>query len=203
MEMSDGLQRRALLEQVGEALRAVTGKSGKGPGSLAVKAVAGHDASALQVAQAYASWPTLLLAETVDHEALAKSVVVLFKGQQKEWAAYLKVVRKDVPGFGEGVTVEAEAKPVEVAAAEQPAEPAKHSKPKAEKKGKHADNKGSKKKLAESPENGAEVEAAANQAEPATPTGAGEAGTAESNSFLSPNWPWKAEGTASAAGVSQ
>lgn len=198
--MSDGLERRALLEQVGEALRAVTGKSGKGPGSLAVKAVAGHEDLALQVAQAYAAWPTMLLAETLDREALARSVVALFKGQQKGWAAYLKAVHKDVPGFGEGVIVEAEATPVEQATVtEKPAEPVKHSKAKAEKKAKHADEKVSKKKPDGKQEDGAKAEQAT---EGETPVAAGEPAAATASPFLSPSWPWKPGEGAPASGAS-
>jgi hypothetical protein len=108
--MSDGLERRALLVQTGEALKAVSGKPGKGAGALAARAaLEGRSAgdAALALAQAFASWPTLLLAEKFDRKALAKSVSTVFSGNPSGWKAYLKATQKDVPGFGEGIVIEA------------------------------------------------------------------------------------------------
>jgi hypothetical protein len=186
--MQDGFERRALLLQMGEALKAAGGSLGKGAGPRVARAAEAilTETPALTVAKAYAAWPALLLAETLDKGALAKAVSSAFAGNSGEWKAYLKVVQKDVPGFGEGVTVEL-AKP-EAAAPEQP---------KADKPGK---KKGKKEKTGKPSLGGAEASATTavtspSATPPESPTDSSshetESTTGGSVEAVKPSWPWK------------
>jgi hypothetical protein len=187
--MQDGFERRALLLQMGEALKAAGGSLEKGAGSRVARAAEAilTETPSLTVTKAYASWPALLLAEKLDKGALAKSVSLAFTGNPGEWKAYLKSVQKDVPGFGEGVTVE----PAKSEAA-APAEP------EADKDGKKKGKKGRKAKESRSGGRDASSEMAVTSAGTAAPESPLESASqdAESTSEGSveagkPSWPWK------------
>jgi hypothetical protein len=184
--MQDGFERRALLLQMGKALKAAGGSLGKGAGSRVARAAEAilTETPSLTVAKAYAAWPALLLAETLDKGALAKAVSSAFTGNPGEWKAYLKAVQKDVPGFGDGVTVEP-VKP-EAAAPEQP----------------KADNKkkGKKEKKGKLSSRGAEASdaTAVTSASPTPPESPAESPSPEAESTsggsveaVKPSWPWK------------
>jgi hypothetical protein len=186
--MQDGFERRALLLQMGKALKAAGGSLGKGAGSRVARAAEAilTETPSLTVAKAYAAWPALLLAETLDKGALAKAVSSAFTGNPGEWKAYLKAVQKDVPGFGDGVTVEP-VKP-EAAAPEQP---------KADKSGK---KKGKKEKKGKLSSRGAEASdaTAVTSASPTPPESPAESPSPEAESTsggsveaVKPSWPWK------------
>jgi hypothetical protein len=184
--MQDGFERRALLLQMGEALKAAGGGSGKGAGVRVARAAEAilTDTLTLTVTKAYAPWPALLLADPLDKGALAKSVSSAFAGNPGVWKAYLKAVQKDVPGFGEGVTVEP-AKPE----AAVPVEP---------KAGKGGKKKEKKAKESSSGGRDASSETAVTSAGTAAPESPVESTSQEAESTSEgsvetgkPSWPWK------------
>jgi hypothetical protein len=174
---------------MGEALKAAGGGSGKGAGVRVARAAEAilTDTPTLTVTKAYAPWPALLLADPLDKGALAKSVSSAFAGNPGEWKAYLKAVQKDVPGFGEGVTVEP-AKP----------EAAVPVEPKAGKGGKKKGKKGKKAKESSSGGRDANSETAVTSAGTAAPESPVES-TSQDAELTSegsvetgkPSWPWK------------
>ena len=194
--MKDGFERRALLLQLGEALAAVGGKVEKGPGSLAVKAAAALQvpgATAAKVAEAFASWPAILLGETLDKNALAESVSKLFAGNEDSWEKYVQAVQKEVPGFGDGIEIpfapvnvkgDASAEAAVVAPVSTGVKPkAKNEKPAKTEREAQASPVGA---ASTSESSGTETVA------PAAAEGS-EAGKA-SGSFVAPEWPWKPGG---------
>ena len=195
--MKDGFERRALLLQMGEALKAVSGKPGKGAGALVARAAVeakAPDNPALRVAQAYAPWSSLLLAETLNQAALAKSVSAVFAGNPSGWKAYLKSVQKEVPGFGEGVTV--------LANAETTVEPATKAE-KAAEKGTKADTEASAATadtLTVSATPATEASSSSVVGEGASAEAAAETAESKGGSVTS-KWPWKPADNGAGAGA--
>ena len=118
--MDDRFDRRELLLHLGDMLDAAHRLTAAGNAVAPVARIARDDASlrplaflqtlapavlaadfAARTAEAFATWPKALLAEKLDHDALASTVQrALFNGNPDGWRAYVDHMQHHVKWFG-------------------------------------------------------------------------------------------------------